>query len=814
MLYNHFKIAIRQIYKRKIYSFLNIFGLAIGIGSCLLILKYVLYERSYDDFHPFADEIHRLRLDAYRGGELAWQSATVFPAFGPTMKADFPEITDMCRLHDADMVLTNPETQIKFGETKGYYADPSFLQMFQLEFLHGDPHIAFSQPNKMAISESLAKKYFGQTDVVGKQLIEKDPDLFQTYEIAGVFKDYPDNSHLIIDYLLSYKTLAVEIQQTWPDTTNATETSWGWYDFYTYFQLKSGTDVKALKAKFPAFMDKYINDPAKEAGSNFVGVIDILPMPDIHLYSNANQEAEVNGDGKSVSLLFLIAFFILAIAWINYVNLATARSLERSKEVGVRKVLGAERKQLITQFLTESLLLNIIAFLLALVLVQLTEPLFQQIFEFPHTRLLLDNASFLFGAIGVLFIGALVSGLYPAFVLSGFRPVTILKGLFKSTTQGTLLRKGLIVFQFVTSIALIIGTVVVHNQVQFMRNQDLGVNIDQTLVLSGPESVSDSIYDGIFTPFKSEVLKLPDVQDITRSAYVPGREIYWTNGVRWLKPETGTHTIYTQGVDDQFVEAYGLGLVAGRNFSKERGEDERACLLNERALSILGIPSPEVALGERVRRGNDTLTIVGITKDFHHLGLQKAIDPVIFLYRPGNQSYLSLKVTNNNMQSTVAAVQQQWETHFPNDPFDYFFLDEYFDRQYKTETIFGSLFTFFALLAVFVASLGLFGLSSYEVLQRTKEIGIRKVLGASTIGIVQLLSKDFLKLVFIAMLIASPLAWYFMDQWLQDFAYRTHIGWWVFGVAGFLAFLIAFITVSSQSIKAATDNPVKSLRSE
>ncbi|MEZ4930967.1 MAG: ABC transporter permease [Saprospiraceae bacterium] len=502
MYNNHFKIAFRQILKRKGYSLLNIVGLAVGITSCLLILQYVLYERSYDQFQPGSADIYRLRLDCFQKDELAWQSATVYPAFAPTLKADFPEVVDACRLHDAEMVITNPETQVKFAEKKGYYADPSFLKMFGVELLSGDAATALTGPNKIILSESMAKKYFDQKDVIGRRLEEKDPDLFQSYEVTGVFQDYPKNSHLILDYLLSYRTLGAEIQQTWNDTTNATETSWGWYDFYTYLQFKPNTDIAEFRAKLPDFTNKYINAPRKERNPALTTIneIDILPLADIHLYSNVNQEAEPNGNGKAVSLLFLVAFFILTLAWVNYVNLATARSLERSREVGVRKVLGADRRQLVLQFLTESLLLNLAALVLALMMVQISLPIFQSIFEFPESSLLWENPKFILTAIGAFLLGAILSGMYPAFVLSGFRPVTVMKGLFKNTAQGTALRKGLIVFQFVTSIALIIGTMVVYKQLQFMRNQDLGVDIEQTLVLKGHFQLCVGLlYDGIFT---------------------------------------------------------------------------------------------------------------------------------------------------------------------------------------------------------------------------------------------------------------------------------------------------------------------------
>jgi len=817
---NYLKMAWRQAFKRKGYSLLNIFGLAIGITSCLLILQYVAREWSYDRFYPQADNIYRLRLDSYQNGRLAWQSATVFPAFAPNMKSEMAEVANACRLHDAEMVITNPENNVKFAERKGYYADPAFLDMFGLKLLHGSPAAALDGPDKIVLSESMARKYFGATQVLGKHLVVKDPDLFQTYEVSGVFEDYPANSHLVIDYLVSYRTLGNLVRQSWGDTTNATETSWGWYDFYTYLELHPDADVAQFKAKFPAFVDKHIDGPRRERGvANTTSAIDIIPLADIHLYSNVNQEAEVNGNGWAVSVLFLSAFFILLIAWVNYVNLATARSLERAREVGLRKVLGAGRRQLIGQFLLESFILNLTAFVLALGLVQAALPLFSKLLGQQLSFSLAGNPKFWLMAVGIFALGTLMAGLYPAFVLSGFRPLTVLRGQLKHAMEGVLLRKGLIVFQFAASIVLVVGTVVVFQQVQYMRQQHIGVDIEQTLVLEGPNTVLDSLYEGQFQPFKNNILNIPGVKSITASAYVPGDEIYWTADVRWVRrdgEEAPSSTIYTQGVDEDFLEAYGLPLAAGRNFSRERGEDERACLLNETAAALLGFPSPEAALNERLRRGRDSLTVVGVARDFHHLGLQKPIEPIIFLFRPDSRSYYSLKVeqAGGSLPATVAAVQKSWNVHFPDDPFSYFFLNEFFDRQYQADLLFGKVFGFFALLAILVAALGLFGLSSYNVIQRTKEIGIRKVLGASVTGIVGLLSKDFLKLVVVALLVATPLAWYVMNEWLQNFAFRISVGWWVFPLAGALAVSIAFLTVSVQSVRAALSDPVEALRYE
>ncbi|MCB0530650.1 MAG: ABC transporter permease [Lewinellaceae bacterium] len=815
---NYLTIALRNLQKRRGFSLLNIFGLALGMCACLLILQYVAFERSYDTFHPFGKDIYRLRLDAYQEGRLAWQSATSYPAFAPTMKRELPEVVEACRLHDVEFVMTNPANNIKFAETKGYYADPAFLKMFAVALLSGNPETALTGPDKILLSENTARRYFGRTDVLGEQLLIKDPNFTQTYEVAGVFKNYPANSHLAIDYLVSYGTLAKIVAQIWGDTTNATETAWGWYDFYTFLQLQEGTDVEAFKQKFPAFVDKYPNATYIERKINARNDIDIIPLKDIHLYSNVNQEAEVNGDGRAVSVLLLVAFFILAIAWINYVNLSTARSIERGREVGVRKVLGARWGQLLRQFLVESLLLNGIAFVLALVAANLALPFFQKFTGKAIPSDFLYQPQFWLLALGVLTLGSIFSGLYPAFVLAAFRPVSVLKGALKHTTGGISLRKGLIIFQFTATIALITGTLIVFRQIQFMRSQDLGLNIEQTLVVHGAQTIVDSLYEDRFEPFRNQALAIPGVQNFTASSSVPGDEIYWTNGVRVVGQgeQAPMYTLFNIGVDAHFMDAYSLKLVAGRTFSNEFGIDKehKSLLINETAARSIGFAKPVDALNHRIRRGRDTLTIVGITSDFHHQGLQKAINPVAFLFYPDRRNYYSLKINAENPQNTVAAVQQLWSSSFPDDPFEYFFLDDFFNQQYQADVQFGRVFSLFAMLAIIVACLGLLGLASYQIVQRTKEIGIRKVLGASTGGLVRLLSSDFLLLVVLAILIASPIAWWAMSKWLAGFAYRVDIEWWIFAVAGLLAVMVAFATVSVQSMRAALSNPLEALRSE
>lgn len=816
MLTNYLKLSVRNLGKRKGYSLLNILGLAIGMTCCLLIFQYVSFERSYDNFPKKAKQIVRLRLDAYQQGKLAWQSATVYPAFGPTMKRDFPEVEDFCRLIDCQTVLANATSNVKFKEEKGYFADPSSISMLGIQMEKGDPVTALKNSRSIIISETMARKYFGNDEPIGKMLEVRDGEFSGTnnLQVTGVFKDYSANSHLIIEYLVSYITFSNAVTAS-GDTSNATETSFGWYDFYTYLQLKPGTDIKKLEAKMPAFCDMYINSKEWYKTNNVVDHVYLIPLTDIHLYSNFNQEAEVNGNGRSVAFLFLIGFFIMGIAWINYINLATARSVERAREVGIRKVMGALRTDLISQFLLESLLLNLVSLIIALGAVALLTPGFNQMVG--RTG---DGGFHLqpiyWWIFGTIFItGTLLSGIYPAFVISGYQPVKVLKGLFKNSSGGLNLRKGLIILQFATSVVLIAGTMIVYQQVNYMRKQQLGANINQTIVIEGPSSLQDSIYQNTFQPFKTEILKSSYVKSMTASTNVPGKEIYWTSGIKRLNPPgQGAVTLYHLGVDYDFIPSYEVKLAVGRNFSKEYSTDDKAALLNETAVTKMGFESPQKALNEKLIRGRDTLTIIGVVQNFHQEGLRKAIDPQLILLTPLTHRAYSVKVNISDLDKTLAGMKTAWDKFYPNDPFNYYFLDESFDQQYKADKLYGKVFTLFSFLAILIACFGLLGLSAYNILQRTKEIGIRKVMGASMQNVLYLLSKDFLKLVGFSFLIAIPVSWWIMHNWLQDFAYRINMPWWVFIVAGVIAAMIAFVTISFQAIKAALANPVKSLRTE
>jgi len=816
MIKNYFTISLRNLFKRKGYTVLNILGLTIGITCCLLIFQYVSRERSYDTFQKSSSRIVRIRLDQYKQGKLLWQSATSYPAFGPLMKKDYPEVENYCRLIDDELLLSNDAKNVKFAEKKGYYADPSSIDMLGIQLTDGSAATALNAPDKMVISESMAKKYFGTTDVVGKTLLSRGGhrNPVETYQVTGVFKDYPANSHLIIDYLASYETLRKNLKDE-GDKDDSANTAIGWYDFYVYLQMRPGTDLNAFQAKMPAFADKYINNAKPWAKANNIkDRLYIIPFSDIHLYSNYNQEAEVNGSGSAVNFMFLIGLIILGIAWINYINLSTARSVERAKEVGVRKVLGAAKQNLVAQFMLENIILNLTAIVIAAIAVYVLTPWFNELMGQATIKSFSMTGKYWLIFSGIFISGTLLSGVYPAFVLSGYQPVAVLKGAFKNTSGGLILRKGLIILQFSISVILIAGTIIVYQQVNFMRKQNLGVNINQTLVLNGAQTIADSIYWSAIQPFKAEILKNPGIKGMAISTNVMGQEIYWTNSYQSIDhKELGASTLYRLGIDYDFIPQFQMKLLAGRNFSKDFPTDKKAAIINDQALKQFGFSSPQDAIGKKISSG-DTLTVIGVVQSFHHMGLQKPIDPQLITLRLNANDAYSIKLQTKDLQSTIAAVKTSWNKYFPNDPFNYFFLDDEFNTQYQNDQRFGEMFTLFSFLAILIACFGLVGLSAYNILQRTKEIGVRKVLGASVRNVVFILSKDFLVLVIISFIIAAPVSWFVMHNWLQDFAYRISISWWVFGIAGVTAFTIALSTLSFQAIKAALANPVESLRSE
>jgi putative ABC transport system permease protein len=808
MFRNNIKIAFRNFARQKSYTLLNIIGLSLGMAASLLILQYVKYERSFDTFHSRANDIYRIQYNGWQNGKLNYESAVAVPAASAALKNNFPEVEEYSRMLPLSGVIQYEkpgEEPITFREEKAMYADTSLFKIFNFKIVQGDQATCLKGLNKIILSESTARKYFGNENPVGKLLLHNGN---RTVEVTGVFEDVPENSHLKFDFLVSYETLN---KQTEDQSAN----SWGWYDFYSFVLLKPGTDVEALQAKWDAFVLK----TRKEEWDKFNRKQDFLlkPLTSIHLESKLLYETspEELRDGKSVYALSVIALFILVIAWVNYVNLATARSFNRANEVGVRKVVGAFRGQLIIQFITESILLNIIAAVLALGIVFALWSSFSSLtgWNIPVDYLL--QKDFWLLVVGLFLLGALLSGFYPAIVLSSFRPIAVLKGKMMRSSGGNFLRKSLVVFQFVASVVLISGSLIVYQQLNYMKTKDLGVNIDQTLVLKGPEIAADSVYEKNLEALRTEILRIPGVKGVAGSQNIPGVENYWTMGIKRLNGgPNGWNTVTHTGFDYEFVSQYKINVIAGRSFDRKFPSDAKKVMLNRAAAKELEFDDPAKAIGEKIISGRDTMEVVGVLEDFHQMSLKTAIIPLVCRLSPSASSFYSIKLETDNYKSVMEKIAEPWNTFFPGNPFDYFFLDQHFNNQYSRDDRFGEVFTIFTGLAIFIASLGLVGLASFMTVQRTREIGIRKVLGSTETGIVVLLSKGFMQPVLVGIAIACPIGWWLMGQWLQSFPYHTQIDFWVFVAAGFLVVLIAFLSVSSQTLKAAMTKPAETLKHE
>lgn len=809
MFKNYFKTAFRSFLKHRTFTLLNVTGLSIGLVASLLILQYVKYERSFDRFHSRASDIYRVEYDYWQSGKLRFECAAAVPAVGPALKNNFPEVERFTRLFPVDgiMIYESPNGVVAHRETKMQITDSSVFKVFDWKLLKGNVNDVLRGPGKVVISQSAAKKYFGDADPLGKTMSWNGD---QKFEVTGVFEDVPVNSHIKFDFLLSYETL---YDPNVPVTENPAETAWGWYDFNTYVLLRPGTDVPALQAKWDEYV--YKNRHESWEKRNFKQGFVLQPMTDIHLYANLLQESqpEERGDGDSVYALTFIALFILIIAWVNYINLATAKSFDRANEVGVRKAMGAQASQLMKQFLAESFLVNLIASVIAIIAVRALWPLFAQLSgrDIPASYML--DVNFWLLLLALFVVGTLLSGFYPALVLSRFKPVSVLKGKVMRTSQGNFLRKGLVVFQFSASVVLIVGSIVVFQQLNFMRAQKLGIDINQTLVIKGP-GVADSTFRDKVESFKAAALGITGVKSVTASSNVPGDEIFWASGVRRLMggPENPISG-YTVGIDHEYIKAFNLELVAGRSFERQHTADSRYVIINRAMAEALDFTSPEAALGEKVIQG-DTMEVVGVLENYHQMSLKESVVPLVFRYTPTFARFISFKVETENYPALLAAIDQPWKTFFPGNPIDYFYLDQFFNRQYESDRQFGSIFTLFTGLAIFIACLGLFGLASFLTTQRTKEIGIRKVLGSTATNIVLLLSRGFIQLVLVANLIAWPLAWYAMDNWLQGFPYRIQMSPVWFVIAGAGVVLIAFVSVGVQTLKAALVNPAKTLKYE
>lgn len=794
MIKNYLKIAFRNLWKHKAFSAINILGLCVGITASFLIFLYVSFELSYDSFHSKADRIYRVVADIKTPTEVINAGGPAW-AVAPNAKQEFPEIESFVRVTgDDDLLIRNGD--VKFQESAALWADSAFFDVFDFKMIKGDPHTALKEPFSVVFSETGAKKYFGNKDPMGQTLLITG-EAFPT-KVIGIIKDIPENSQIKGDVILSMTTITQKFNSN-------LDSQWGNYGAQAYLLLKANTNAKSLEKKFPAFLEKRTGDEMKK--SQMYATLFLEKLTDVYLRSTRNGSKA--GNINNVYIFSIVAIFILLIACINFINLATARSAERAKEVGLRKVVGAEKSQLARQFLGESVILTLIALIFSVALCVLLLPMFNQLAgKIISTGIFSQPVYLLYMLIAAVLIGV-VAGIYPAIVLSSFTPVTVLKGRFSTSTKGIMLRKGLVVVQFTISIALIIGTIVVYLQMNHMRSSELGFNKDQVLVINtGGDKAKQS--------FKESLSSIPAVKKTAMTSSVPGGGNPGAySEIENKKGDLQVANMDLYFVDFDYIPLMQIKMVAGRAFSKEFGTDTtQAMVLNEAAIKLFGYSTPEEAIGRKFKQWGREGKIIGVMKDFHFRSLQQQIKPLSMRIEPGGYNLITANISAENVSGTIAAIQNKWNAAVPNRPFSYYFLDEFFDKQYRSEERFGKLFLNFAIIAIFISCLGLLGLASYSTMLRTREIGVRKVMGASVTSIVNLLSKDFMKLVLISFLVAAPLAGYIMYQWLKDFAFRIDISWWIFLIAGLIAFAIAIFTVSFQAIKAAVVNPVKSLRSE
>ncbi len=797
MLRNYLLIAWRNFKRHKGFSLINVVGLSIGMAACLLILQYVTFQAGFDDFHAHAPQLYRVVL----GKDVPGRWVTP-PALAPMLRQDFPQVRNASRMQgESGIVTVGPST---FTEENMYWVDSSFLSMFSFPLRKGNPRVALSRPHTAVITPSVARKYFGNADPVGKRFTLNEI----AFEVTGLLEELPQHSHLQFDFLLSYVTPRGE----------HLEQDWGGRGFPTYVQLAEGANPRSLEQALPLAVKKRTRE-TKELGS-----FHLQPLQDIHL---STEIKEANGvDPAMLFFLLLLALFILAIAWINYINLATARAAERAREVGVRKAMGADKAQLLRQFLLESVLLNAVGVVLAFTLVQLTLPYFRQLTGLNLSLTLWYDPLFWLGLGSLFVVGTGLSGLYPAVVLASFHPVTVLKGSGTRTSwrKGIGLRQGLVVFQFAACISLIVGTVVVYRQTEHLRNQDLGIDAEQTLVLKGPRLAGDSItHVNRWLQFRRAVQEAGLARSVTASNALPSRAF---NTWAYLSlagnagQESTKEEIYPVAeVDADFFQAFGVKLLAGRTFSTQLATDTRTVVLSAEAARSFGFANPRQALDRQISPGGgDRYTVIGVVGDFHHQ-LRDGYYRTVFVYNPVPDLYFSLKIGTGsqpaaNIGQTLARVEKQWKQTYPGNPFEYFFLDESFEVQYRADQKFGRTVALFASLTILVACLGLFGLASFTTTQRTREIGIRKALGATMGSVLFLLSRDFLRLVLLANLLAWPLAYWAARKWLQGYAFPITLSPWLFILPAVAVLLIALLTVSYKTWQAARQNPVKALRHE
>lgn len=801
---HYWKSTWRQLAKTKLFTALTLAGLGIGMAACLLILHYVQFEQGYDRFHPGGHRIFRLRYERTSDSGETVKFASCTPPAAPAIGARFPEVEKIARIFRYPGAISYGEKT--FTEERLYFAEPAFFEILRFQFLHGDPSQDLNQPGRAFISQSTARKYFGDADPLGKMLsLDKKAD----YHVAGIFADIPPGSHLKFDLVLSFQNLRSLLGE---DVLS----SWGHTGFYTYLRLRPDTG--------PALFEKQLGQLVDSAAGELQKVyqvrirLKLQPLRDIHLTSHFMQEFELNGNRESVHLLLLAAVFIMLMAWVNYINLSTARALTRAREAGLRKILGAGKGQLITQFFHEVLVINLAAMTLAVLLVWLTLPFFAGITGTPLETPLWTAGWFWLALPVMLLAGLLFSGLYPVLLLSSFEPLAVVRGRLLQRPGGAALRKVLVFSQYFLALLLTCGSLAIYRQLIFLQQLDPGFNLGQVLVIRAPR-VRPAQYASLLPAFKEEARKQAGIRQLCYVSEVPGRQILWDNGgIRRAGDSAGKGRNYQiVGADYEFPEVFGLQLAAGRYFSREFPADRQGLLLNETAVSWMGFGSPREAIGRQVDYWGNIYTILGVLRDYHQQSPKAAFEPHLFRLLPEGRDargYFAVKLDRQLTGRTLPHLEAAFRRFFPGNPYEYFFLDEYFGQQYQEDVRFGQVFALFSLLALLVTALGIFGLTSFIVLQRTREMGIRKVLGAGSINLLGLLTAELLWLPGLSMLTACPVAYLGIQNWLEGFASRFRVDGWQFLLPILLVAAVTLATVGWQVVRAVLVNPAETLRQE
>jgi putative ABC transport system permease protein len=805
MFRHYLRTALRNQSKNKIFSIINILGLAVGIAVSILILNYVSFEFSFDNMHPKKDRIYRVESRFYEGTVLTDDWATSSFGYGSAISREMSGIEDFVRIGMQNSEQTVSYKDIISRENGIAYTGPSFFTVFGFKLKDGAVNDQLKRPNTVIITKNVARRFFKQENPIGKMLTFASGSNFYNCEVTGVLDDFPENSHIRFNYLISYETLP-----------NYMKEFWYLHEAYTYLLLSPGTNPKEIEAKFPPMAEKYKTGNALK---DKTWAITLVPLIKIHLNPQKQYEKEIKGNKTSLIVLIVIAMVILITAWINYINLTTARSMERAKDIGIRKVAGASRYQLIRQFLMESWLVNICSIIIAIILIFLLQPVFNRIIGEKIGLFITGQPVFWLSTIVFLVSGVVLSGFYPAFIMNRVEPSVIMKGNYFNSGSAGITRQILVIFQFAAALILICGMFIVKRQVSYMRNQNLGVNINQTIVIKFPVSRQNIIQN--LTLFRENLMLEPSVKSVSLTGSVPGMEVAFFASNRLQGDGLEKQRLYEMlTVDENFIETFGIELIAGRSFQKGFGNEQESLIINEASSSYLGFTKSEDAIGKKVILEGESqpVTIIGVAKNWHQRGLANTYTPIMIL-RNGRlrwvpPRFIAIKTAGNNFNAIVDLIQTRWKTYFPDSSFDYFFLDNFFDNQYKTDKRYGNIVSIFTGLAFFISVLGLWALAAFTASKKIKEVGIRKIFGSGSGEIIYLFSREIVILILIAFIIATPVSILIMKNWLLNYAFHTNIPAWIYISGGLVTLIIAMITVAWQSWRAATRNPVEALRYE